>query len=234
MKAVSLLTAPLFISAGVLLSTVGASATIVKAEYTGTVSQGYDGGGLFSSPGSDLAGLSFVADFLYDTERGTWVEQSPTSNRLEGGPGTQSGGESPVLTASLEINGRTATFAPNDIGQILAKNGSSQGVNQQLIGTQDSANTQLIVGFGNNQGQASGDIPVTIDKPLTFTAGPDDTGSGDFVFANALTSGSLRPVTLTYSVVPEPGTWAMMLTGFAVLGLAGAVRVSRTAAKKVA
>ena len=61
----------------------GASAELVEATYTGTVTSASDPLGLF--PDGDLVGMTATASFIYDTTKGTWVDRSPTLNFLVGG-----------------------------------------------------------------------------------------------------------------------------------------------------
>ncbi len=74
----------------------------------------------------------------------------------------------------------------------------------------------------NTLSQISGDIPGTIDVPLTYTLGPNDAGNGEAAFG-AVDGFGLSPTTVTYTIpsgaVPEPSTWALMLLGF--VGLSG-------------
>jgi hypothetical protein len=226
MEAASCMKATFCAAIGVVLSVTGASATLVKAEYTGTVIDGNDGSGFFSSVGADLSGLAFTADFLFNTATGTWVSRSATLNDLKGGPG--SGyvfSDSPMLEASLTIKGITYNFATDFLGEIFGANGQTGVANQQYH-KGEAGVASISARVFNKNSQISGDIPATIDAPFTFSLGPDDAGSGMFIFGSGdQTYGDLAPTALTYTVasraVPELSTWAMMLAGFAGLGFAG-------------
>ena len=159
-----------------------ASATIVNAEWTGTITSGFDSGGIFGPVGADVSGLAFTANFLYDTSLGTTVSSSPTGTNLEGGTGTASGGQSPISKASFAINGVTNTFVPNLVGQIVAFNGDPSFVNQIVHNAESSTNNQIFLDMHNSSNQNSGSIPGMIDVPLTYTLGPNDTGQGNGLF----------------------------------------------------
>jgi hypothetical protein len=235
MKAKLLCAAALAVPAGLCAP---ASATIVNAKWTGTITSGVDVLGIFGAANADLSGLAFTGDFLYDTSLGTTLYSSPTGTFVEGGPGVASGGQSPVLKTSITINGATDTIVPDNAGQIGATNGQPTIVNEIFQNGQSSGGNQILLDVFNTLNQISGDIPATIDVPLTYTLGANDTGGGFATLGGGLEGFSLSPVIVTYSIpsitpgVPESSTWAMMLIGFAGLGLAsyGASRRSTTAA----
>jgi hypothetical protein len=224
MKATLLCAAALAAAAGLCAP---ASATIVNAEWTGTITFGFDALGIFGPADADLSGLEFTADFLYDTSLGTTLYSSPTGTWLEGGPGVASGGQSPISKASMTINGFTSTFVPDLVGQIIATNGQPNIVNEIFDNAESSVGEQILLDMSNSFSQISGSIPGTIDVPLTYTLGPNDTGGGNALFGGGPDSFNLSPVTVTYTIpsigpgVPEPATWAMILVGFAGLGYAG-------------
>ena len=146
-----------------------ASATIVNAEWTGTITNGVDGLEIFGPAGADLSGAAFTGDMLYDTALGTTLYSSPTGTWLEGGPGVASGGQSPILTASLTINGITHAITPNFYGQVLATNGQPNIVNEiYQSGASSVDNDNIFFAMYNTFSQVSGDIPGTIDVPLTY------------------------------------------------------------------
>ncbi len=224
------------VSAISLVTVGGASATLVNAEYTGTLRDGYDGAGIFGAVGSDLTGLNFVADFLYNTALGTYLYSSPTVVWLEGGPGTSSGGISPFLSASVTVNGVTNSIIPDSVGQAIASNGQNGLANQVYHNAATIGGDDISVSFYNSS-SISGDIPATIDVPLIFMIGAEDTGVGSASFAGPTGSTNLyfSPVALTYtlptmSAVPEASTWTMMLIGFSGLCYAAASRRPRKAA----
>jgi hypothetical protein len=85
-----------------------ASAALVISTYTGTVTSGYDETGEFGTAHTNLGG-NYVAKFTYDTARGTpFLVAGQQDARLGG---TSFSAPSPILSATLTINGFTHAFA---------------------------------------------------------------------------------------------------------------------------
>ena len=202
-----------------------ASAAIIDATFTGTIKDGTDGLGLFGTAGADLTGLPFTLTIEYTTSLPGTYFPSPTRNTLEGG--SSLGLPDPIISSVLRVNG---VPSPNVRGSFDTFNEGANGnpccVNQIAFSVADSSN-HYSIGFSNSLSSLTGDIPATLDVPLSFTPGPDDAGFGSFGFSS--TTGDFGPGTLTYSIpttgVPEPSTWAMILIGVAGLGYAGYRRV---------
>jgi hypothetical protein len=202
-----------------------ASATIIDATFTGTIKDGTDGLGLFGTAGADLTGLPFTLTIEYTTSLPGTYFSSPTINTLEGG--SNFGLPDPIISSVLRVNG---VSSPNVTGSFdtfnEGANGNSGAANQIAFSVAESSN-HYSIGFSNSLGSITGDIPATLDVPLSFTPGPDDAGFGSFGFPSTIssTTGDFSPARLTYSIpttgAPEPSTWAMMLLGFAGLGYAG-------------
>ncbi len=138
----------------------------------------------------------------------------------------------PIISSVLRVNG---VSSPNVTGSFETFNEGANGnpccVNAIGFSVADSSNNYS-VGFANSFSSLTGDIPATLDMPLSFTPGPDDFGFGSFSFSS--TTGDFSPATLTYSIpmtgAPEPSTWAMILLGFAGLGYAANRRAGATRA----
>jgi hypothetical protein len=186
------------LTASAILLVTSASAAIVTAEYTGTV-VGTDDLRLFG--GGDLSGASFTADFLYDTTIAGLTTSifSPTFNKIEGGIADAT--PSPLLQGSLTINGITQTMRGSYVGLAAAENGRRSGFQNHVthLIQQDTTNGFCLSFNGSTE---SGDIPATIDVPLTFIIGPSDTGSGSALIsmANGVERLSLSPTKLVYTV----------------------------------
>ena len=54
-------------------------------------------------------------------------------------------------------------------------NGNPGAANQIAFSVEDSSN-HYFIGFANSLSSITGDIPATLDVPLSFTPGPDDIG----------------------------------------------------------
>ncbi len=191
---------------------------------------GLDVGAIFGPANANLGGKAFAADFRYDTTLGTG-HFSATENFVDGGPRSRLGGVSPFLEASLTIGGVAKTIAPDASGEAFASNGEPGLFNGASHDALASNGDEISLQFMNAANDPFGDIPATIDVPLTFTPGSHDFGLGfaDLAGAGGLTELQLSPTALIYSLsvsagAPEPSTWAMMLLGFTGVGVLAACR----------
>jgi hypothetical protein len=199
------------IAAGVLGLSGAASAEIVTATFTGTVTSVFDsGGGL--PPASE--GDSLVATYVFDLDQATQSSLLPTGGEISGPYGS-------FVTASLSINGVVSSPLPGftsgeltgetqvfETGSIVGASllGPGMRFNSTVTGTDFAWPLTLPpTGFSYD--------PTDADQTQTFVSDP----GGDLLEA------SISNVAITVAVtpppaVPEPSTWAMMLLGFAGLG----------------
>lgn len=218
-----------------------ADAKIMNVVYTGTVSDTHDLSGIFGLAPSGLDGLSFTANFTYDTTRG---EDRPDPF---GGPGqglegsASSGASNPITSASLTLNGVTFQFLTTDEGHTDVGNYSALfGGPVGVIENNDVYNAQIDdVQYYQYlyAGVINGSAPTMLGVP--FSGGPSGPAagstSGSFSLSTQVllptdyftvdTSGTLNidSVTVTeaggdISAAPEPAGWALMLIGFGALG----------------
>jgi PEP-CTERM motif len=204
-----------------------ASATLIDVIYKGVV-KGADGAGLFGPAGADLTGDAFVATFNMDTSKG-FPLFTATENYIHGG--TAYGIESPMIKATLEINGKSATIDGSDNGSVQSFLGYPGVANQQNHQVSD-ATGNVNLGVINASFASVGNIPFTIDVPLDFVFTASELGWGTALFhsGNLGTGLDLTPSELIYQypstdggggAAPEPSTWAMMLLGFVGLSVFG-------------
>jgi PEP-CTERM motif len=177
------------------LAVTPASAS-VTAIYTGTV-YGYDNIGIFG--GGSLAGDSFVARYVFDPTLGGYQFSSPTQNSSYGGPAL--GGGSPIISASLTINGQTFDFLGDYFGEAAGANDGSYS--EQFHQADDGNWNTYMYNYIHN---FTATLPASLGMPLSYTVGSGDYSGGGFQVSSG---------------VPEPATWAMLLIGFAGLGFAG-------------
>jgi hypothetical protein len=107
MNKMNLVAAAAGVALGIGAWATNADARVLMATYTGTIYSGYDGAGLFGSPGASLAGDAYIITYTIDTTKGDYGNYLPQRDLIIGGPGFGgSYGDSPV---SATINVRNVT-----------------------------------------------------------------------------------------------------------------------------
>ena len=195
-----------------------AVAATVFLEFTGTVTDGNDGGGLLGTADPFLMGqnLSFTAHFLFDTALGDRFTDT-TSDDVQGGAVWAAWGidvPSPSLGATLTINGRSIQFSGEYFGQAhLANDYAFVHVDAEL---------PYITMYSRG---GSTQYATSLDTPFSIAVASDSENGGYFETGRGTgghTYGQLSIATITggpvVSAVPEPVTWAMMLVGFGAIG----------------
>ena len=192
--------------AGSLGTYASASATLIDVFYKGVVINGSstDDLGLFGPAGGDLTGDAFVATFEMDTSKGTNYS-TPTENYITGG--TVYSTTSPMIGATLEINGKSHTIDGSDNGTVQSFLGQQGAANQQYHGAADGASNTISLNVSDAHGASVGNIPFTIDVPLDFVFTSSEIGGGSAYFhSGALaTSLSFGPTELIYQY-PSPNS----------------------------
>lgn len=204
----------LFLSACVAALACGMAdaAIVVSVTYSGTVDSGYDNTGQFGAVG-DLSGASFVAKYLFDTSKGFTYADGRTAYASGG---TMYGNDSPLIGASLAINGNgLVAFGGNVQSQIYTFQDPS--FSEQFSGAEDNSSDVYnyvldysLQSFGSPS-FASYDADVS-----TFQNGGYFSTPGAYGY---LTNSHLA---ISSGAVPEPASWAMMVGGFGMIG--GAMR----------
>ena len=219
-----------------------ASATLIDVVYKGAIKDGIDVIGLFGPAGADLTGDAFVATFNMDTSKGIPLFTA-TENYIHGG--VVYGTESPMIKATLEINGKSATVDGSYNGSVQAFLGESGVANQQSHYVADAVGNTLLLYVTNANFAPVGNIPFTIDVPLDFVFSSSETGGifGTFHSGDLATALDFSPTELIYQypstdgggggAVPEPSTWAMLLLGFVGLGAFGYRRGAKVRACRI-
>ena len=119
-------------------------------------------------PGADLTGDAFVATFNMDTSKGSNLS-TPLENYINGG--AIYGLESPMIQATLEIKGKSATIDGGYNGSVQAFLGYPGIANQQSHVVADAAGNTLLLAVSDANFASIGNIPFTIDVPLDFVFG---------------------------------------------------------------
>jgi hypothetical protein len=201
---------------GVMLYGAPSLAAPLRAEFRGTVVQGSDDTGFFGASGLD--GLDFTADYLFDPTQGMLTV---TPDSVDALGGIEFGAPSPILAASLTINGKTAAFSTDQFnGEVRYDAGG--GIIKFAAGEDSAVDNELDLYILdpaaplslNSVFEVHGGSPPGLFNYDAFFGGVDDPH-----FHGVLQATSLR-VTSTAAVVPEPLAWALMTTGFLALGCA--------------
>ena len=93
-----------------LLVAGAADAATMKATYAGKVFYGYDKSGVFGDAETDLAGEAFTISFIYDTSKGGRTTAAKSDYLYGGNVYGTDYLNSPVTSASVDINGITYSF----------------------------------------------------------------------------------------------------------------------------
>jgi hypothetical protein len=222
------------------MMTVGAAAMAIAAPaaaapatvtVTGTVMSGFDVAGTFGTAGANLAGQAFSAIFTVDAKFGSTTTGSATSAVVFG-----SGAASPV-SAALTIGAGTYNFAGSFSGLARVSDAAGQGGTDLLyymvedtdLSLMPPGNTLFYAGFDTLR-NVIGQADYTSNDVTGLTLA--DNAKGHVQIANrdaatgrygASTFADLAVTSIRAQVaapVPEPATWAMMVTGFAMAGVA--------------
>jgi PEP-CTERM motif len=215
-------------------------AATVVITYQGIVDSGFDITGVFGQAGQDLTGLSYTSVYtLTEPTTGAIVNNDGTTGSTYGG--TNYGVASP-LSATLTINGVTKSVAGSYIGIAQQVDGLPSLNDFDLVfhEAQDQTNTPIEESNNLIYDVIRSDVYSFVNSSnyldsLTYSVQAGDTASGAFLFyssdlLNGVTpvyaAGSLTPQTVNIAAfspsttVPEPETWAMMIAGFGLLGVA--------------
>jgi hypothetical protein len=192
--------------------------------YKGSVidGSGADDLGLFGPVGANLIGHTFVATFEMDISKGV-PRFTATKNHIHGG--SLYGVDSPMVGATLEINGRIADVGTGFSDSVQSFLGQPGVANQQNHEASCASNS-IVLDVINASLAPLGIIPLTIDAPFTLNFDSSVIGGGEAFFniGTVSTSLSLGPTQLIYRhskperTVPAPTNWAMRLLGLVGLG----------------
>lgn len=213
------------VAAGFLISATPAASAVMLATFTGAVQSGTDTTDFFGL-GGDFDDATFTAYFRYDTSLGN-ATTGPLTDQRTGGPAF--GGVSPILAATLRINGVT------DVFDTFGNGSANVTINidswRQTFLYTDTAYTLGNVSEWNFLQLFVLDVPapLLLTTPYTgfnhtFAAGPSETNrAGHFRTVDGVRVIDYQLALVTDSVtlapIPEPATWAMLIGGFFGAGL---------------
>jgi hypothetical protein len=225
--------------AAISLSATSAQAALIDLTWTGLAS-GNDGLGLFGAAGA-ITGAAYTATYRFDTNVNFNANTTNGTEDVTGGSFFNPALASPLISASLTINGMSVSLNGLYDSQYFRANGQGQSNVSTLAQRELTGNPapyggelfQRVFQFTNN---VYGGPSLTQPGTFNFTAA--DNPGGNFSYFNRDAMGNLSGPTTGLSItptslviaaapvvtpptggVPEPASWAMMITGF---GLAGA------------
>lgn len=207
--------------------------------YEGTISSGYDQTGVFGAIG-DLTGQAFKIVYTL-TARLPTAYSKTGANYFRSYGGTGYGNDSP-LSALISVGGTSFQIDGQYYGhtQILDNFNGFDGLIHESRHFYESGNDVAYNFVYSTLYSTINDFISSVDysSSLEYTAQSDDTAEGYFSLYesddNVITryaNGYLVPTRVTIApamisgAVPEPATWALLITGFAAVG--GALRLSR-------
>ncbi len=203
-----------------------ASAALAKLTWTGvTLFGGNDGLGLFGPAEPHLGGAAYEARFIFDTTIGFTPNLINGSEQVDGGALYGPTSISPLVSASITINGHTVAMAGDYEGFYFRQSGEGasqiSALAQRLIAGNPAPFGgelfQRVSRLGNFYGGK------TLDLPGTFDFDASDSPGGEILVLNRDAAGNLSgPTTqiqlrpLRLRVTPEPSTAGL---GAALLAL---------------
>ena len=212
-----------------------ASAAVFIATSVGTINGGFDGQGLFGTPGADLTGLAYKVMQTIDTSLGTTFAL-PTG--VFGG--SSQGAILSMGPSTITVNGISKTVAGAVASEYFTESDSTVPSSDVQVRDLDlvygpTTHTYDDISLGAFRDDLG--TPTDVLAPLKGNYCPGTSSCGgafDFFIVDnvtfvptVLTYGGLSATsfTITAAGVPEPATWTMLLLGFG--GLGGALRSSR-------
>lgn len=226
----------LLATATLALSVSAADAATMQALYTGTIVGGYDQSGLFTTPGGNLDNLSFSMAFVYDTSVGRMI--MPQFDEVIGGKNLRT--KSPMISASVTVNGQTMKIRGKALGYALLYGGAQSSTGEDVFNVYASDRaTDAVTGSGYTYDigaqiiDDSFGIPYNLDAPFSLSGLAGANGNALYFFFQRYdgvlgaytmrTSGTLVADTLTVSQfvaapVPLPASALMLLAAVAGLG----------------
>lgn len=213
------------VTAAGLLAAMPAAAAVKIATYSGIVGAGFDQTGIFAAPGSDLTGYSWVATFAYDTTlAGDRDTDGVNYDYSYGGLSYGSPGMSPIISASITINGVTRSVAGTYAGSLYTTTSSYvQHFAQDYSYDGITETSNYIYTYHYPAG-----APGSLDQNFGPVAAVGGYGYASWYAYDSSTSTYINNTyaylgsDAVYSVgaVPEPANWAMMIAGFGLVGTA--------------
>lgn len=212
------------VAAALALMAGSARAAIVDFRVTGQIASSDDQSGVFGDPGASLVGDAFLAEYVFDTSKGSRLDLSPSLDLLN--YSSTSGVSNPLISVALTIDGHTYSFNGLDSNDAFTSRpqGSlfldafdqptgSQSFNASFLGTDAStanAPPSLTTAFSTG----ATNFPATGVDSYQIAYQDGDTLTQSFG------SFDVQHVESDVSAAPEPAAWLLLILG---VGLTGAM-----------
>jgi hypothetical protein len=199
-----------------------ANATLIDVVWEGTVIDGYDTTGIFGGTRGEklnLDGLSYVAAFRFDTDLGDYVLGGSAYERLVGGAFYGDGSfPGPAVSATITINGGVLSVGNDYWGAYERYDVPSPGMSVLSTEVLQSVGVGIPLSMIFNRVRRHDDTlldTVALTTPYTREYVSGDVPDGHFQFFEDAsftyaTSGDISPRRVTITVVPEPGSLAIL------------------------
>lgn len=188
-----------------------ASANIITFKYFGKITDGTDTSGLFGAANTDLTGDPIEAVFVFDTSLGLRGPIMGATDSLVGGTSAPGMPPSPLLSATITINGQSALIGGGLLASALTDAGHFNASAAADLNLADSVQAFVF----------TADAPASLDAPFM----PHGVGGGSFNIDRMDPLSGLSQIATGDFSIPEPSTWAMMLVGLG--GIGAAIRSGR-------
>lgn len=186
-----------------------ASAAEYRVTYSGTITDGSDADNTFGLFGQSLEGLGLRADLTYTTSVPGTRTSSPTSDEVAGGDAF--GTAAVISSAVFTVGSASFTFSPSYYGDLYTSSDFISAYGFDVFG--NSLQTYI---FPDSKGE------ISLQTPFSST-GIGDKGGASTQFSYFIAGNDtldFNASSIMIAAIPEPATWAMMLVGFAAIGLA--------------
>jgi hypothetical protein len=179
---------------------------------------------VFAAPNTNLTGYSWVATYTYDKTLGGVQDTDGVSYDISYGGPVYGVAGSPILSASITINGVTRSLTGASGGYVYTHTsplvehyGYDYSYDGALEVKYDIYNYSYPAGAPGSLDQNFGPVAAANGSGFMQWYAYDYTKDAYVEFAHAsFDSGAVYSV----GAVPEPASWAMMIAGFGLVGTA--------------
>lgn len=232
--------AALWFAAAISVVGPAKAASLITATYTGAVRNSYDQGAEFGLTGNALNGMRFVAVYRYDPglAAGAYRYTDASADVASGGTAYGPSVPTPIISATLTINGITRAFLSDYFGEAAVENAPYDPLtyheSDHTVFGPDAFGRTILDNYGYNPA-----APVSLTQAFSGASGPISLyGDGYFsisTFDTALNAythsahGDLVADHVTIGV-PEPSSWLLAIGGLSMVGVSLRRRRTESAA----